>query len=134
MTKQLKVTTLAADLTATRAKIAEVKEKLLAPLEEAEAALSEQLVSELRATGLNTIRFEGHNFIRTLKTTISVVNTDKALEFAKQYPAVIKTTIDLPKVMKIIKPMLEVPAGFERKDTEFLSVRKANDGSETEVE
>ncbi len=131
-TKSLKVTKLAAELTKVRADLAEAKEQVIAPLEQAEEDLREQLFNELKATGMDTLRYEGNTFVRQSKVSFKIVDEEMAMKFAEQYPSVLK--VDLTKATKIIKPMLSLPAGFERQDTEFLSVRKSNDGEERDVE
>lgn len=128
MAKELKVTTLASQLKATRDRIAELKAKHIAPLEEAEEALEQELLLELHKTRINTIKVEGYNFIRAHKTTFKVKDEGLAFEWADKNDCL---KVDTTAASKILVREAEVPNGFERTDTEYLSVRKAAEhGSE----
>lgn len=123
--KDLKVTKLAAQLTEVREKAAEIK-ALLAPYEQAEDDLRAQLLAELKALGMGSIRFDGYNFARSLKTTFKVEDAAKAMKWAEKYPVLIKpATVDVAKAGDLLSREMETPQGFTRTDTEFISVRKA---------
>lgn len=129
MARELKVTRLANALNEVREAIALVKKQHLEALEVQETEIEEQLLQELHEKRISTLKVGGYNFIRAQKTSYRITDQVKALEWAQSHLGVIK--VDTSAAGRILAREVDVPDGFERQDTEYLSVRKAaEEGSE----
>lgn len=130
--KSLKVTTLAEKLKQLKLDIAEIESGHLADLKDEEARTREEILKELKVTGLGNIKLDtGEVFTRAFKTTFTI--TDQALAMAwAQDKNVVVTKLDTAKVNKLLKREISVPDGFEQVDTEYLTVRSAASADEDE--
>lgn len=126
----LKHIKIAQDLASIRSKITDIKESLLTPLEEKETELEIELLNALKAQGLQNIKLENVGvFTRAFRTSVKITDMDKAFEWANKQldDGIAIFKIDTTLASKMIKPLLETPAGFELAETEYLSVRKAEE-------
>lgn len=132
MAKNLKITTLAENLKSLKADIAEIENGELAQLKEMEAKCREDILKELKITGLGNIKLEsGEVFTRAFKTTFTITDQDKAMAWAADKNVVV-TKLDIAKMNKLLKRELTVPEGFEQVDTEYLTVKSAVNNEEEE--
>ncbi len=130
--KNLKITTLAARLKDLKEDIAEIEEGQLAALKNEETAVREEILNELKITGLGNIKLDtGEVYTRAFKTSFTVVDPALALPWAQER-GLITTKMDTAKVNKLLKRELSVPDGFERVDTEYLAVRSGSSNEDEE--
>lgn len=130
--KSLKVTTLAEQLKQLKLDIAEIEEGALADLKAKEATVREQILNELKVTGLGNIRLEsGEVFTRSFKTSFTIIDPALAMAWGAEKGLVV-TKLDTAKANKLLKRELSLPDGFERVDTEYLTVRSASSADEEE--
>lgn len=126
----LKLNILADELSKVREAIAAVEEEL-APLKIHEAALRDEMLEELRAKKIGTVRSEitGETYVKAIRFSFPVKDAEKARAFAEKNDA-FKTSIDTVKITKLLRdpngPMPE-EVGFESITTEFLQIRKGDD-------
>lgn len=124
--KELKVTRLAEALKSVREDISEIELGTLYALKQEEFKIREDLLKELKVTGLGNIKLEsGEIFTKAIRTSFSVTDTQKAHDWAAEKGLVV-AKIDTVKANKVLKRELTVPEGFERVDTEYLQVRSGS--------
>ncbi len=87
-------------------------------------ALKQKLIESFKKTGLPSIRTSDDALISYAKKPgILVTNTMFALKWAMQNQAI---QIDKKIAAQIIKELADAPPGFERVESEYLSVKNKN--------
>lgn len=109
-----------------RRTIAEKEEEFKAILAEDKKRrdlLQEELMHRLREHKMTSIKTEsGDSFARAKRRSIAVSNMNLAIRTAMKLGAV---TPDLKKLGTMLSKEEKLPKGFERVETEYISVRKA---------
>jgi len=99
----------------------EEADKELLPLKEMRDKTQAELLKALTGEGLSSIKTEsGENYSRSVRKGIAVTNTVRALQWARENGAY---AVDLRLVAQKLKDAEEMPAGFSRVETEFISIR-----------
>ena len=118
--------TLAANLYAVRGQIL--------VLQEQEQELRDRLLSSLQAQGVRMVRLDdGTIFMRSLRSTLKVkVGEGEAAFKWGSERGLLK--LDTTKALQVLRRELKrVPKFFERKETEYLSIRSGKDKNEDEA-
>lgn len=125
----LKINTIVEELSHVRQKIDEIKTRELAPLEQEEEDLRDELIKELKSKSMKTVNSEltGELYTRAERFNLRIKDFDKAKEWAINKHFI---KVDTTAAMKYFRqPNAELPdeRGFEVETTEYLSIRSNND-------
>lgn len=120
---------IADELSSAREQVAKIRQELKIE-EEGESYFRAELLEALRAARLKTVKSEsGIVFARGERVNYIVTDKERALAWAKRNKCV---TVDKAAANKILRTKYpDMPAGFEVRVTEFISIRGNND-NETE--
>lgn len=84
--------------------------------------IQSELLADLRDVGLNSIKVaNGTSYTRSVRKGVAIVTEPLALKWALANMAV---RIDSRLVAQKLEKAAELPAGFERVESEFISIRK----------
>lgn len=124
------------------------KKKVAAPASAAElaaamSALRDDMAS-MKATYdayaqalLETLKAEGRKregiFTRAVRQTLVITNAKDALAWAED-KNVMKSGLDTAKAMQVIRRELQVPAGFEVRESEYITASASKEDSESNEE
>lgn len=99
-------------------------EESFKPLKEQRDALREELLSALKQSRLKSVKVEsGEMFVRVQKINYEIIDEKKANDWAKKNNCL---RIDKTKANHFLHKAIETPEGFERIQSEFLTVKKPN--------
>lgn len=89
-------------------------------------SLQDGLIGDLNKVGLKSIKTKsGETYTKSVREGVAVVNEALAFQWALKNKAV---QVDTRAAAQIIKEMKSPPAGFQKVETEFISVRKSKNG------
>lgn len=95
----------------------------IAPLEAKSSEIRASLLDSMRRTGIKTIKLEtGDVYARTSRTTFKVVDEEKAYEWGEKNRCL---RLDKIGANKILLRTIGVPEGFEQKDEEHITIKRA---------
>lgn len=104
-------------------------------LKETRDQLQAELIAGFENEGLSSIKTdEGESYSRSVRQNIEITNEIAALGWAMEKRAV---SINKPVIAQMLKDAKELPVGFERRETAFISVRspkKKDDAERVEKE
>ncbi len=101
-------------------------------LEVMKTLIRDDLLQQLKAQGVRSVKLDnGDQYIRTERAALVIKDATKARAFAEERFAM---KIDTAKVLKIIKPMLDVPNFFGIGHTEYLRILRRGQSTEYNVE
>lgn len=84
--------------------------------------IQQELITALKDNELKSIKVSsGENYAMATRKSLDIIDTDKALQWATKNDAV---TIDKRIASSMLKDVEKLPVGFERKETDFISIRK----------
>lgn len=93
---------------------------MLAKKEELRAAL----LDNLRMQGVKTLKLDnGTVYVRAFRTTLKVALDAPAMEWAAANNSIKVDTTKAMKILKLTGMTDNLPAGFVRQDTEYLTVK-----------
>ncbi len=99
-----------------------VKEKV-SPLKAERDALQEELLQDMADENVASLRVtDGDMYTRATRKGIAIVDEVQARFWAKEHEAY---SIDRLQVAQMLKEADELPACFERVETDYISIRKS---------
>jgi hypothetical protein len=127
MSRPIKPITIATELSGVEAQI-EAIERALKPLIEQKEALRGALLENLRVQGVKTLKLDnGTIYVRAFRTTLKVHDDHEAMQWAAANNSLKVDTTKAMKILKLTGQSDNLPAGFERQDTEYLTVKSGKD-------
>lgn len=120
-----RITNTAEELYKARQAISQYEEdakKVLEPLKAMRDKLQEDLLTELNAQGLSSIKTKsGDSFAKAVRKGVAITSEAHALEWAIKQRCV---RIDSVVAGQLLKDVKDLPPGFELRQSEYISVRK----------
>lgn len=111
------------DLRSTIALREEELKQLLTPLKTARDELQEELLADMRENEVATLKVDsGESYVRAVRKGIQVTLEAHARKWAIENGAV---QIDRRLVAQALKDATELPDGFERVETPYISIRSS---------
>jgi len=115
-----------------RTKLTEIETTLIEPIKAERDALQEELLKDMATENVASLRVSGGDmYTRATRQGIQITNEVFAREWARENNAF---SIDRRIVAQRLGKAETLPDGFERTETAYISIRKANDkGADNET-
>lgn len=116
-------------LSVLRDTINKIKEETLEPLQRERDELQSSLIAQMSEEGLKSLKTDTHNFARTIKKDIRIVDEDDAIEYLKgteNYDFYVQPKLETVDFKKFAKARLkadgEILPGTEPTESEYMSI------------
>lgn len=93
----------------------------LKPLKEKEEKMRDMLVAIFKQEGIKTLENKDILYSRAVRIKYDIVDETAAMEYATQHDAL---SVDKLKLNKLLAREVVTPSGFERKESEYLTIKK----------